>query len=342
VHNNRASLSPLSGSAQTISLPGMRWGVSLDFAEQNYAERAALEGWLSRLSGQEHRAALWDLARPSPSLLSGAPLVNGALAQFATTLNLDGVIGCGANLLGYSQSMDNAVWAKPVVTVTADAVAAPDGTMTADLITRSGSANLSLWSDFLQNVTVGAGANVGRSYTGSIWLRSQTGTVNMNLAISDVNFNTYSGGNIALSTTWQRYSFMASGGAGWNASGTQIGLGMVIALNSAVYAWGAQLEVGSAMSAYNGLPSLTPGDWLGLPLSAGGSQLVQVVNTTVGETLTGVEYRPMLRGAVADNAVITINRPTANFILAQPELVVPRAGANRCPAFSADLIEVFS
>lgn len=185
--NTRTAVSPLSGAVQTTSLPGGRWTVSLDMPAQTWAQRAELEAFLIRLNGQEHRISLWDLARTAPAGLTGSPLVNGALAAFATVMNIDGTI-----------------------------------------------------------------------------------------------------------------------------------------------------------SGPGGVPGLQPGDWLGLPLTAGGSQLVQVVNTTSGAALTGVEFRPMLRGAVADNAAITIASPAALFILATPELSFPRDQARVAPPFSLELMEVFS
>jgi hypothetical protein len=180
--NSRAAVSPLSGYTQTTVLPGNRWTVGMDFPAHTWAQRAELEAFLLRLDGMTHRVSLWDISRTKPATLSGSPLVNGALAQFATTVNIDGAI---------------------------------------------------------------------------------------------------------------------SGG-------------------------------------------VAPGDWLSLPLTAGGSQLVQVMNTVTGASLTGVEFRPMLRGAVSDNAAIGIASPTALFVLQQPDLQFPRAGAAIAPPFSVEFIEVFA
>lgn len=184
-HNHRMSTSPLNGAIQTISLPGMRWGASLDFPKQTYAERAELEGWLSRLSGMEHRLALWDISRPVPrGNCNVSGVTASAASQFATSLTLN---GCGA------------------------------------------------------------------------------------------------------STT------------------------------------------------------LKSGDWFKVP-TATGAQLLQAAAdaTANGSGVATVEVRAMLRGAVSGGAAVTLDKPTALYILAQPEFGVPRGGAGICPPFSLELIEVFA
>lgn len=100
---------------------------------------------------------------------------------------------------------------------------------------------------------------------------------------------------------------------------------------------------GSISSGGAGLPTLAPGDWLGLPIGGGALQLVQVVNTVSGASaLPGVEFRPMLRGAVADNAVITIAAPAAQFVLADASgLQFTRSPGRTCPPLTVDLVEVF-
>lgn len=95
-HNDRYSESPLSGFVQTGNMPGSRWGMSVEFPAQSYAERRELGAWLRRLSGREHRASMFDLANPvrrGTCNLAGVT-VSGSVAQFATTLNL---AGCGAS-----------------------------------------------------------------------------------------------------------------------------------------------------------------------------------------------------------------------------------------------------
>ena len=92
----RSSESPLSGYTQTISMPGARWGWTLEFGDHRSDLRQEVEAFLLRLSGREHRVSLWDFKRRVPRgtcNLSGVTL-GAAAAQFATSLQL---AGCGAN-----------------------------------------------------------------------------------------------------------------------------------------------------------------------------------------------------------------------------------------------------
>lgn len=94
-NTQRSNDSPLSGTSQTVSMPGARWGWSLDFGDHVDARREALEAYLLRLSGREHRVQLWDLKRPRPRgtcNLSGVTLAASA-GQWAQVLQL---AGCGA------------------------------------------------------------------------------------------------------------------------------------------------------------------------------------------------------------------------------------------------------
>ncbi|ACB34500.1 hypothetical protein Lcho_2234 [Leptothrix cholodnii SP-6] len=185
-HNTRVSTSSLNGATQTSSLPGSRWAVSLDYPIQTYAERAQIEALLTRLSGMEHRLALWDVSRP----------------QRRGTCNLTGV--------------------------TVSAVA-------------------------------------------------------------------------------------------------------------------AQFAAGLVLAGCGASTTLLAGDWLRVTTS-NGAQLLQIAadaTASAGGAMT-VETRPLLRGSVASGAAVTLDKPTALFVLATPELSIPRGGTNKCPPFSVELMEVFS
>lgn len=363
-HNARFNTSELNGAGQGISLPGARWGLVCDFPKQTYAERARVEAFFNRLSGYEHRAQLWDVARSAPSLLSGSPLVNGTLAQFAQTLSLDGVIRAGSNLLRLTQDFTSTVWAKVGATVTADAETAPDGTTTADLLVES----TAVGAHQVAQVVTGQAAG---TYTFAVYV-SKTFVGTRNVAVYPINSSSVGGTATRGVVFDQAGAFVSFVGVGANPSwsvqdvgtawrlvvtGTTTATGAVAPTvqlinagsgsytgdgTSGAYVWGASLNAGPQAIDYT-LPSLTPGDWLRLPLTAGGSQLVQVVNTTLGETLTGVEFRPSLRGAVADNAAITIVQPSALYRLADPNaLEFPRGGGGMCPPMSIELVEEFT
>ncbi len=185
-HNSRMSVSPLSGAVQTISLPGMRWGLTLEWPQQSYADRAIVEGLLTLLSGQEHRLSVGDLARPVP----------------AGTINLSGV--------------------------TMSAAAQFD-----DVVTLNGCGN------------------------GTTILR---------------------------------------------------------------------------------------GDWLGVVTSAGAQMLQVATGGTANSSgvISNLMVRSRLRGSVAAATAVVLTNPKALFVLAEPELAIPRGGSNICPPFSVDFIEVFA
>lgn len=95
-HNQqRVSESPLNGTTQGLSMPGSRWGWDFDFPANRNADRPAIEAFLTKLDGIEHRVRLYDFWRPRPRgtcNLAGVTIGSPA-AQFARTVQL---AGCGA------------------------------------------------------------------------------------------------------------------------------------------------------------------------------------------------------------------------------------------------------
>ena len=79
------------------------------------------------------------------------------------------------NLLTYSDDFSNAAWTKTNATVTANAVAAPDGTTTADTLTASG-ANGTLIQDL--------GVVASAAKAAGLWLKRKTGTGNVDLTLN--------------------------------------------------------------------------------------------------------------------------------------------------------------
>jgi hypothetical protein len=95
IHNNQASVSPQSGFTQTNSLPGARWGWAIDFQPHLKDDRQALEAFLTRLSGMEHRLQIWDMRRPYPlGTLNRTGVTHSAASALANTITLN---GCGAS-----------------------------------------------------------------------------------------------------------------------------------------------------------------------------------------------------------------------------------------------------
>ena len=158
------------------------------------------------------------------------------------------------NLLTYSEQFDNAAWTKGVgVTVTANAITAPDGNTSADLI--SAPQDLGCYENVL---SIGSGVTV----TSSVYIKAGTATqllfrddlgtgrhlvINPNTGqITGTSGTILSYGSTAIGNDWYRYwmtyvtdSVNARSWVRNNTSGTLT-----------YYEWGAQLEVGSTPTAY--------------------------------------------------------------------------------------------
>lgn len=156
------------------------------------------------------------------------------------------------NLLLYSEDFSNAAWnVKATTTIVANAATAPNGTVTADSLTRT--ATSATWADFAQTVTLTTGAVQNKTYTFSVWAWVATGTQAVTIGISDTAYITKGSSSINLTTVPTRYTFTASG---FKSQAGAIGGGFTsLPLNQTVYAWGAQLEEGAYATDY--IPTTT-------------------------------------------------------------------------------------
>lgn len=148
------------------------------------------------------------------------------------------------NLLSFSEQFDNAAWNKSTATVSANAAADPNGAMTADVLTITGSNN----NLFRSAPDYGFGV----TQTLSVWLRGAAG--------GKVKVLLYLGGGgaatgsleVTLTSTWQRVSVTATRGA--TSDGVFVASVCdtrgVTGAAASVEVWGAQLEIGSAATAY--------------------------------------------------------------------------------------------
>jgi hypothetical protein len=160
-------------------------------------------------------------------------LINFTRTTAATFVGSNGLIQTtpqSRNLLTFTEEFDNAAWVKSNATVAANSVAAPDGTMTADTLTASGANGTAL-----QTFTASA-----VPYTFSIWLRRLTGTGNVQLTVDGTTYAT-----VTLTTAWARFETTLTPSAGSRTAGVRI-----VTSGDAVYAWGAQLELGSTATDY--------------------------------------------------------------------------------------------
>ena len=150
----------------------------------------------------------------------------------STTTYYDGktVAKAEENLLTYSKGFDNAAWAKTTTTVTANSLAAPDGTTTADTLTATGANATTLYS-------FTATAN---PYVFSIYLYRKTGTGNVDITVDGTTWVTQT-----LTAGWTRFNTTLTTAAGTKTCGVRIAIS-----GDEVYTWGAQLEQRSSVTAY--------------------------------------------------------------------------------------------
>lgn len=184
------------------------------------------------------------------------------------------------NLLGYSEQLDNGAWVKTIYTVTANAVAAPDGLTTADKLDEAttASANREITNTGISGFTVSTiitasifVKDAGRGYT---WIRLASGNGTFSSCYAVVNLSTgtiinsgTSGGVListsisALNSGWFRVT--VTGTLANDVTSAQLS---VIAYNGStttyagvagtgVYAWGAQIETGSIATSYITTPA---------------------------------------------------------------------------------------
>jgi hypothetical protein len=160
------------------------------------------------------------------------------------------------NLVTYSQAFDNAAWVKDGATVTANSIAAPDGTVTADTITSTGASGGEVYQTIglplapsVYSIRLKRGNNDWHKvrYLGNAaWFNLNTGTVGTQTGCTATI--------TALSDGWYQctIAFTPTTANSYVAVAvvTGDGISTTAANGQFFYAWGAQPELGTAATAY--------------------------------------------------------------------------------------------
>jgi hypothetical protein len=167
------------------------------------------------------------------------------------------------NLLLRSQEFNDAAWTNSNITVTANAIVAPDGTATADLLTAASSTSVNIQQTVSLSATVASAsvfAKKGSGATEANTFRLRNTTTASNLLVITVNYDTgaitYTTGSAgatmqSLGNGWWRITLSASSGitSGDNIRFDQCFIGPATSGQNA-YVWGAQLEAAASPSSY--------------------------------------------------------------------------------------------
>lgn len=275
-----------------------------------------------RSSGDQLRMAMPH--RPAlAGTLSGSPIVASNAAAGARSMAISGA-RAAPNMLRNGTSLGSN-WTLTNVTISSNAVAAPDGTTTAEEVVDSGAGDTFHYLDqgitVTDNTIVTASARIKANING--WCRLVV------LSKGGVAVGTYfnaSTGALGAAAGSPISRSVTSLGSGWYLVAVTMDIGTggtspVVRFNPAVadndiqftatgslgvYLWGVQCELGSTVSDYAGLATARGGDWIGV----GGNALL-------------VAYA----GATADDA----GAMTIPLALPLPEAVTASAAVSLAP-----------
>ena len=98
--NQRVTASPFGGSEQAVDLLNDRWMMSVELPEAAPADARWREAWIASMRGQVNWVALHHFQHPYPAgTARGTILVNGAVAQGASSIAVDGISPSTGTLL---------------------------------------------------------------------------------------------------------------------------------------------------------------------------------------------------------------------------------------------------
>lgn len=143
------------------------------------------------------------------------------------------------NLAIRNQDFSHAAWTASSVTVTANTLTAPDGTLSADTLAGSGAGGY---------VESTAAAITGSNGTVSVYVRATSGTQAMAIRLRDTTAAAdRCTGTLTATTTWQRVSCTSTGLTTTNDHVVRVFPGGVAGTGTVV-AWGAQQEAATTVS----------------------------------------------------------------------------------------------
>lgn len=231
------------GASSTVSVGALSTGVSGDAASLNldFAGTGTLD---SRVTFTRASTATYF---SSVGVLTSASTNTPRFDYNPSTLAAQGLLieESRANLMLRSQEIATGPWFNAGLTSitnnTTDVVA-PDGLNTATKIVATGSGS-----------AVGQGATLTAAvHTGSIWLRTLSGTATLNLIVylAASPFTNIGTTSVTVTSSWQRFTVVTSAAT---AASYNLQLNTISA--NTIYAWGAQLEAGAFPTSY--IPTTT-------------------------------------------------------------------------------------
>ena len=207
-----------------------------------------------------------------------------------TATYYDGVTSALAeqNLILQSQSFNTTPWATvATVTVGSSAVVSPDGSSTMNLITYTSTTGQQVFYQLI-NMNIVAGTQ----YTLSIYLQSGSATqVYIGINGRTASANNISSSLLTLTSTTTRFTATFTAAASDTGLYVEIGGGipsngtLLLPATGTIYAWGAQLEQRSSVTAYNATTTTAITNYIPVLQTAAANIPRFDCNPTTGESL---------------------------------------------------------
>ena len=326
-----------AGSAATPTWANPTTGTVTSVSGTGTVSGISLSGTVTS-SGNLTLGGALDLSSP-PAIGATTP----AAGTFTTITGQTEVLrGTGQNFLLQSQTFDSGSWAKSSSFITADQVAAPDGTTTADYFYATNP------SASFPSVSQPFTCTTNQTYTFSLYVRSAERTT----ATIQVygNSTTYINAVDAtgLTSAWTRMTLTVN-----SSTYTSLQLRILFSGSSVtwsgsqgIYIWGAQAELASTAGTYlattsaavYGTPTLSFSGVAGLGLQSDGSLYVSPAGTGAlqAQATTSSTVGGNARGA---NAVDwQTNRGSATQVASTTYTVVSGGTSNTCNGFAGAVV----